>query len=135
MVDGVVLVTRLGRTTRERVRRAQAAIRRVNATIIGVVPNHAGKGADRDYRYGYKYAGSHKKGDTPADIDADTLLATAPAPATAPPVATPPHTQFREPPPAGTVGDWSPGEPRGNGAPKHEAPLDEPYSAPGWSGS
>lgn len=73
LVDGVVLVTRLGRTTRERVKRAQAAIRRVNANLIGVVPNYAGKGADRDYRYGYKYTGSHKKGDAPTDIDADLL--------------------------------------------------------------
>jgi receptor protein-tyrosine kinase len=137
MVDGVVLVTRLGRTTRERVRRAQAAIGRVNATIIGVVPNHAGKGADRDYRYGYKYAGSHKKGDKPADIDADTLLATAPAageaPAEAPAAESRPHTtQFREPP---AVGGGFPSESGPNGAPKDEAPLDEPYSAPGWSGS
>ncbi len=77
MVDGVVLVTRLGRTTRERVKRALAAIDRVNAVPIGVVPNYAGKGADRDYRYGYKYTGSHKKMDeTPADIDADLLQPT-----------------------------------------------------------
>jgi polysaccharide biosynthesis transport protein len=81
MVDGVVLVTRLGRTTRERVKRAQAAVDRVNASMIGVVPNYAGKGADRDYRYGYKYTGSHKgshKNDaTPTDIDADLLQPSA----------------------------------------------------------
>ncbi|MDT4913455.1 MAG: hypothetical protein QOC66_2583 [Pseudonocardiales bacterium] len=73
LVDGVVLVTRLGRTTRERVKRALAAVDRVNASMIGVVPNYAGKGADRDYRYGYKYTGSHKKDAAPTDIDADLL--------------------------------------------------------------
>jgi capsular exopolysaccharide synthesis family protein len=90
MVDGVVLVTRLGRTTRERVKRALTAVRRVNAVIVGVVPNYAGTGTDRDYRYGYKYTGSHKKDDAPIDIDADLLqpaahpVTTAPPPAPAP---------------------------------------------------
>lgn len=141
MVDGVVLVTRLGRTTRERVRRAQAAIRRVNATIFGVVPNQAGKGADRDYRYGYKYAGSHKKGDKPAaEIDADTLLApgqasslmAAETTARIPPV----QTQFREPPSHGAeMGGALPVEPSRNGAPKHQATPEQPYFAPPWTGS
>lgn len=74
MVDAVILVTRLGRTTRERVGRAQASIRRVNANVIGVVPNYAGvRGADRDYSAGYKYAGSHQKGDAPTEVDVDHL--------------------------------------------------------------
>lgn len=92
MVDGVVLVTRLGRTTRERVKRAQAAVDRVNASMIGVVPNYAGKGTDRDYRYGYKYTGSHKgsrKDEAAAtDIDAELLHAPSP-PAHAPAVSAP----------------------------------------------
>jgi hypothetical protein len=33
----------------------------VSATILGVVPNQAGKGADRDYRYPYRYAHSRRK--------------------------------------------------------------------------
>lgn len=89
MVDGVVLVTRLGRTTRERVKRALAAVDRVNASMIGVVPNYAGKGADRDYRYGYKYTGSHKKDAAPTEIDADLLQ---PSTHTVVPSAPPPVT-------------------------------------------
>jgi capsular exopolysaccharide synthesis family protein len=73
MVDGVVLVTRLGRTTREQVRRAMAGVRRVNAELIGIVSNHAGKGTDRYYRYGYKYSASLKQGETPEEIDTDVL--------------------------------------------------------------
>lgn len=56
LVDGVILVIRLGRTTRERLQRASTALARVNATILGVVPNMSGKGRDRDYRYPYRYA-------------------------------------------------------------------------------
>ena len=52
-VDGVVFVTRTTKTTRDRVRRALAALDRVNATVIGVVPNQTGRGSDRDYRYSY----------------------------------------------------------------------------------
>jgi capsular exopolysaccharide synthesis family protein len=56
LVDGVILVIQLGRTTRDRVKRATKALDRVNATILGVVPNRSGKGRDRDYRYPYYYA-------------------------------------------------------------------------------
>jgi polysaccharide biosynthesis transport protein len=56
LVDGVILVIQIGRTTRDRVKRATKALDRVNATILGVVPNKSGKGRDRDYRYPYYYA-------------------------------------------------------------------------------
>lgn len=56
LVDAVVLVIQLGRTTRERLQRATSALARVNATVLGVVPNMSGKGRDRDYRYPYHYA-------------------------------------------------------------------------------
>ena len=56
LVDGVILVIELGRTTRDRVKRATKALDRVNATILGLVPNKSGKGRDRDYRYPYRYA-------------------------------------------------------------------------------
>jgi polysaccharide biosynthesis transport protein len=56
LVDGVILVIELGHTTRDRVKRATKALDRVNATILGVVPNKSGKGRDRDYRYPYRYA-------------------------------------------------------------------------------
>lgn len=134
MVDGVLLVTRLGRTTREQVRRAKAAVGRVNAELIGIVPNQAGKGTDRDYRYGYKYAASHKKGESPAEIDADLLKPAThsqggdpvgpaqplagPAPQSAPSLAgyeaqwTPPFAGYEAPsaPPAAAVA--------GNGVPQ-----------------
>lgn len=73
-VDGVVLVTRLGRTTRERVKRSLNATDRVHARIIGVVPNYASKGPDSDYRYTYKYKGARRREvEGEADIDADLL--------------------------------------------------------------
>jgi capsular exopolysaccharide synthesis family protein len=55
LVDGVIVVVQLGRTTRDRMQRASKALDRVNATILGVVPNMSGKGRDRDYRYPYRY--------------------------------------------------------------------------------
>jgi capsular exopolysaccharide synthesis family protein len=56
LVDGVIVVIQLGRTTRDRMQRASKALDRVNATILGVVPNMSGKGRDRDYRYPYRYS-------------------------------------------------------------------------------
>jgi succinoglycan biosynthesis transport protein ExoP len=61
-LDGVILVARIGYTTRERVARARSTIERVNAKILGVVPNQAGRGSDRDYRYPYRYS-TGRKGD------------------------------------------------------------------------
>jgi succinoglycan biosynthesis transport protein ExoP len=73
MVDGVVLVTRLGRTNRNQVTHAVAAIRRVNATILGLVPNQASAASDRDGRYSY-YATERKRGDRePSDVETDIL--------------------------------------------------------------
>ncbi|MBO0837111.1 MAG: polysaccharide biosynthesis tyrosine autokinase, partial [Actinobacteria bacterium] len=55
LVDGVILVVQLGRTTSDRIKRATKALDRVGATILGVIPNKSGKGRDRDYRYPYRY--------------------------------------------------------------------------------
>lgn len=52
-VDGVVLVARLDHVTRERLRRAQAALARVGGRTLGVVANGAGIGRDSEYRYSY----------------------------------------------------------------------------------
>ena len=60
-VDGVVLVVRLGRTTRNRVTNAVSAIERVTGVIAGVVPNQAGRGKDVDYRYPYRYKPTRRK--------------------------------------------------------------------------
>ncbi len=57
-VDGMVLVARLGYTTRDRLERARAGVDRVNATLFGVVPNQAGKGSDSDYSYTYRGDGA-----------------------------------------------------------------------------
>src|SRR5579859_3040531 len=60
-VDGVILVARMRHTTRDRIRRALSALQRVNATVLGVVPNQAGKGADKDYRYPYSHSPSRRQ--------------------------------------------------------------------------
>jgi capsular exopolysaccharide synthesis family protein len=52
LVDGVIFVIQLGRTTRDRFARATKALQ-VSATIVGVVLNKSGSGRDRDYRYPY----------------------------------------------------------------------------------
>lgn len=99
-VDGVILVARMRHTTRDRVRRAHAALQRVNATILGVVPNQSGKGADKDYRYPYSYTPARRKeraGDS--GISPRRLAQAAPPPAAPPPVVPPPPTAA--PPPAG----------------------------------
>jgi len=62
-VDGVIVVARMEHTTRDRVKRAIASLERVNATVLGVVPNQAGKGTDRDYRYPYRYTPSRRSRD------------------------------------------------------------------------
>jgi capsular exopolysaccharide synthesis family protein len=53
LVDGVMVVARLGYTTSDRVVSAMANIDRVNATVLGVVANQSGKGSDADYSYSY----------------------------------------------------------------------------------
>jgi capsular exopolysaccharide synthesis family protein len=68
LVDGVIVVIRLGRTTRDRMQRASKALERVNATTLGVVPNMSGKGRDRDYRYPYRYASLRGRKDVSASL-------------------------------------------------------------------
>lgn len=54
-VEGVVLVTRVGETTRERVRRAKDAVLKVRANLVGVVPNAVVQREDSAYAYAYRY--------------------------------------------------------------------------------
>jgi capsular exopolysaccharide synthesis family protein len=63
-VDGVVVVTRLGQTTRDRLRRAKEGLMNVHANILGIVPNGANQGEDSAYAYSYSY-GSRRKPQKP----------------------------------------------------------------------
>ena len=65
--DGVVLVIKNGKTSRESVKRAHETLLRANANVIGAVLNHAGK-KESVYGYGYGYGygmDSHKNSRTP----------------------------------------------------------------------
>jgi tyrosine-protein kinase len=74
-VDAVVVVARLGKTTRDRVRRTTAALSQVNANIAGVVPNGASEREDSSYYYAYRYRSkpqpSHSNGATPTEVALD----------------------------------------------------------------
>lgn len=59
-VDGVVVVTRLGETTRDKLRRTKEGLEKVHANIFGVVPNGAIQREDSAYAYAYRYR-SHGK--------------------------------------------------------------------------
>jgi non-specific protein-tyrosine kinase len=54
-VDAVVVMARLGQTTRDRIRRTTVALEHVNAHIAGVVPNGAVQREDSAYYYAYRY--------------------------------------------------------------------------------
>ena len=54
-VAGVVVVTRVGETTRGGIKRAVEAVRKVNAKVLGIVVNAAAEPEDKTYGYGYGY--------------------------------------------------------------------------------
>jgi succinoglycan biosynthesis transport protein ExoP len=64
-VDAVVIVTRLGETTRDRLRRAKESLVNVHANIVGVVPNGAIQREDSAYSYAYRYRSRKKAPDIP----------------------------------------------------------------------
>jgi capsular exopolysaccharide synthesis family protein len=64
-VDGAVIVTRLGETTRDRLRRTKEALVNVHANVIGVVPNGAIQREDSAYSYAYRYRPHGKAPDLP----------------------------------------------------------------------
>ena len=70
-VTGMILVVRLGRTTREQLTRAMSAIARVDADILGAVPNQADKRADGEYRYRYRYYYSPTQKSDAAKVEID----------------------------------------------------------------
>ena len=64
-VDAVVVVARLGQTTRDRIRRTIAALTNVNANMAGVVPNGAVEREDSAYYYAYRYRSKRQLSDLP----------------------------------------------------------------------
>ena len=62
-VDAVVVVARLGQTTRDRIRRTITALTQVKANIAGVVPNGAIQREDSAYYYTYRYRSKHRPPD------------------------------------------------------------------------
>ncbi len=64
-VNAVVVVARLGQTTRDRIRRTTAALTHVNANMAGVVPNGAIEREDSAYYYAYRYRSRRQPLDIP----------------------------------------------------------------------
>lgn len=65
IVDAVVIVARLGQTTRDRLRRTNEALANVHANVVGVVPNGAVEKEDSAYYYAYRYRSRHQPLDVP----------------------------------------------------------------------
>ncbi len=61
----VVVVARLGQTTRDRIRRTTTALNHVKANIAGVIPNGAIEREDSAYYYAYRYRSRGKAPDIP----------------------------------------------------------------------
>ena len=76
-VDAVVVVARLGQTTRDRIRRTITALTQVKANIAGVVPNGAIQREDSAYYYTYRYRSKHRPPDFP-DQASDPAVAPHP---------------------------------------------------------
>ena len=53
-VEGVILVARVGDTTRDRLRRSKDAVLKVNTNLLGVVPNQVIQREDSAYAYAYR---------------------------------------------------------------------------------
>ena len=64
-VSAVVVVARLGQTTRDRIRRTTAALTHVNAHMAGVIPNGAIEREDSAYYYAYRYRSKRQPPDIP----------------------------------------------------------------------
>jgi polysaccharide biosynthesis transport protein len=54
-VDAVVLVTKVGETTRERLKQAAEAILQVRGNLVGIVPNAVVQREDSAYAYAYRH--------------------------------------------------------------------------------
>lgn len=90
--DGCVISVRYGRTRREELTEASAALQRVEGKLLGVVLNrvpHAAAAA-RGYGYGYSYEADPGREKT-EDLPARSRPAAAQARPTPPPLPLPPH--------------------------------------------
>lgn len=71
LADGVVLVTRYGRTRREQLRAAATMVRvidvRVLGTVLNMIPTKGG-GGDYGYGYGYGYGYSYEPDPSPREL-------------------------------------------------------------------
>ena len=67
-VAGVVLVTRLGETTRSGLRRAVDSVTKVNGTLLGIVANAASETEDKAYGYGYGYLSKSRSEDPSREL-------------------------------------------------------------------
>lgn len=59
---GVVVVVRLGQTSREQVRRTISSLRKLGVPLLGVAANGAAASSDPAYGYGYTYGAKDKRG-------------------------------------------------------------------------
>jgi len=75
-VDGVLVVARMGNTTRDASERLREQLQRLNAPVLGVVANAIKLGRRRKYGYGYYgyygYGYGPAKQDTAAGSEAGT---------------------------------------------------------------
>jgi Mrp family chromosome partitioning ATPase len=72
-VDGILVVVRMGRTTREATARLLEQLHRFGAPILGVVANGVKQRKGRKYAYGYGYYGgeSGKGGSVKSGVSAE----------------------------------------------------------------
>lgn len=74
-VDAVVIVARLGQTTRDRLRRTKEALANVRANVVGVVPNGAIEREDSAYYYAYRYRSRRQPLDVPYEAYSPSVVA------------------------------------------------------------
>ena len=127
-VAAVVVVARLGQTTRDRIRRTTTALSQVKANIVGVVSNGAIRREDSAYYYAYRYRSWKQPSDIPyASVDP----AVAPYP-NEPRAAFRANGKSHEPvsAPDGTLVETAASDPRGkhvSGRPSSETdPFEQP---------
>ncbi len=74
-VDGVVLVSQIGKNTRDAAAFLRDRLLAVHAPLLGVIANGVRAKSGRGYGYGYGYDYGYHNADTPADYSADTTAA------------------------------------------------------------
>ena len=127
-VDAVVIVARLGQTTRDRIRRTTTALNQVQANIVGVVPNGAIEKEDSAYYYAYRYRSWKQPSDSPyASVDP----AVAPYP-NEPRAAFRANGKSHEPvsAPDGTLVETAASNPHGKHVSGHPSSETDPFEQP-----